>query len=386
MDKQARKAKALEKAEARNAAVRESLASPAGTPSAGELASFQQVLSGVGVKMAFNVRAERPMLKAIGVKDLPPEWAVMNDRKEDLLKCTMEADWKDTWSMAKWRQLLNAHLQTSERDPLLEWLKALPAWDGTERIASVLGDLFGARDELSQWASSFLFLGIVERTFSPGAKLDEVPVLIGPQGVGKSSLLENLLPPAMMAHNCVLLGADEKTIVEASLGKAVLEASEMAGVHKAETSRIKMVLTRTVDTVRLSYARNPVDRPRRFIVVGTSNDRSCLPDDETGNRRFVVVDCAGEPWVKEGRELRRSFAGPVEPWLEERREQLFAEAVRLVSNGRTAGLPGRLKPLAGFGKRELSPGGRLGGGNRVGAEVGARPAEEGHRIAGRCVR
>ena len=104
----------------------------------------------------------------------------------------------------------------------------------------------------------------------------------------------------------------------------------MHGIHKAETSRIKMVLTRTVDTVRLSYARHPVDRPRRFIVVGTSNDRDCLPDDATGNRRFVVTECPGEPWRdKEGRELRRSFIGPVEPWVEKNREQLFAEALHL---------------------------------------------------------
>ena len=172
------------------------------------------------------------MVRGDGVDGISEEWGLVNDRKEDLLKCAMETKANTSWGRDKWKQLVNAHLQTRERDPLLDWLEGLKAWDGKRRVDSVLEKLFGSTGKLAEWCSRFLFLGIVERATNPGAKLDEVPVLIGPQGVGKSSLLENVLPPVMMAHNCVMLGADEKVLVEASLGKG-----DIGGVGNARDSQ-----------------------------------------------------------------------------------------------------------------------------------------------------
>ena len=350
MNIEARKAKLLEKAEARNAAVMEALASTAGPPTDGELADFRNALAGAGIQLAYDVRAERPTMKAAGTLGLPKEWEVVNDRREDLAKCVLEAMNDETYSREKWRQLVNAHLQTNEVDPVLRWLEALPPWDGEKRIHKVLRVLFGPEENamyqpLQDWASAFIFLGPTERAFHPASKQDEVAILYGPQGTGKSSLLEHAFDSSLGAHNTVSLGADEKVFVEASLGKAIMEASEMAGVHKAETEKVKMVLSRKVDTTRLSYARHPVDRARRFSVIGTTNREDSLPFDASGSRRFVIASCAGEPWTKDGMTLYQSYVGPVEDWLAEHREQLFAEAVREVKQGTAARLPKRLRHL-----------------------------------------
>ena len=48
---------------------------------------------------------------------------------------------------------------------------------------------------LPPWCSRYLPLGAAWRTYRPGAKFDEMPVLIGPQGAGKSTALRRLLPP-----------------------------------------------------------------------------------------------------------------------------------------------------------------------------------------------
>ena len=95
-----------------------------------------------------------------------------------------------------WDRCLNALLNGRCVDPFMEWLENLPGWDGQMRLDTVLGILFGAEPtRLNQWASRYLFLGAIQRCCMPGSKLDEVPVLIGNQGMGKSAYARNALPP-----------------------------------------------------------------------------------------------------------------------------------------------------------------------------------------------
>ena len=97
-----------------------------------------------------------------------------------------------------WKDSMNALLYSREVDPFKEWLDSLPPWDGVERLDGWLGEVFDVADEsrgLAAWASRFLFLGVVWRTYRPGVKLDEMPILIGKGGIGKSTALRRVLPP-----------------------------------------------------------------------------------------------------------------------------------------------------------------------------------------------
>ena len=71
---------------------------------------------------------------------------------------------------------------------------------------------------------------------------------------------------------------------------------------------------------------------RRCMIVGTTNDPRCLPNDASGNRRFMPVPCdAGDP-------------ASTRAYLDEHREQLWAEAIyRIRENRETAYLPDSLK-------------------------------------------
>ena len=78
-------------------------------------------------------------------------------------------------------------------DPFLGWLEALPPWDRKPRIDNLLCKMFGADDEaIVKWASRYIGIGAVQRAFEPGAKIDEVPVLLGDQGSGKSAFVRAL--------------------------------------------------------------------------------------------------------------------------------------------------------------------------------------------------
>ena len=92
---------------------------------------------------------------------------------------------------------LNAIVADAEIDPFLVWLQNLPEWDGQRRLDGLLHACFKIADdqnppELVIWAGHFLVMGPLWRTLYPGAKLDEMPVLVGAQGIGKSTLLREV--------------------------------------------------------------------------------------------------------------------------------------------------------------------------------------------------
>ena len=215
-------------------------------------------------------------------------------------------------------------LYEREVDPFMVWLESLPAWDKEPRLESWLCDVFKADGgcKLTEWASMFIPLGAVWRTYEPGEKLDEMPVLIGAQGCGKSTALRWLLPPdhPEWFTDGLHLASDSKSRVEALQGRVIVEAAEMAGSNRAELESLKSFLSRTDDgSVRLSFRRDPETALRRCVIVGTTNVGDCLPNDPTGNRRFVPIEVGPS----------EDGAAGVRRWLDSNREQIWAEAVYL---------------------------------------------------------
>ena len=65
-------------------------------------------------------------------------------------------------------------------DPfIVDFLDHLSTWDGVPRLDFYLDDLFSAgKNELVQWAGHVLMLGAIARAYTPGEKLDEIPVFV----------------------------------------------------------------------------------------------------------------------------------------------------------------------------------------------------------------
>ena len=253
-----------------------------------------RALQELGVDVRFNLRANGSWLQA-------------NDRTEARLQERIARSFTTGKKNARlifgpdtWRRALNALLADREIDPFLAWLEGLPAWDGRQRLDGWLGEVFTVDPNcpLTKWTARFVFLGSAQRAFEPGAKLDEMPVLVGPQGCGKSTALRLALPPQdpQWFADGLHLAADPKARAESLQGRVVVEAAEMAGSTRAELESLKAFLSRTDDgAVRLAYRRNPETMLRRAIIVGTTNDEYCLPNDPSGNRRFVIVKVGSKP-------------------------------------------------------------------------------------------
>lgn len=173
-------------------------------------------------------------------------------------------------------------------NPVIELLKGLPPWDGEERCEHFLTKWAKADDTpYVHECSRLIFAGGIWRMMLPGCKMDDVVVLIGKQGGGKSSLIRFLALHDDYFGEIKTVEGDKAT--EQLAGKWICEIPELAAFTKAkEVEAVKAFITRQKDSYRKPYDRNVDDRPRRCIFVGSTNNPNFLVD-LTGNRRFYPV-------------------------------------------------------------------------------------------------
>ena len=321
----------------------------AGEAAAGE--AFERIdhralrgsLERLGYDWRLNVRSQRPELRN-GVAG----WEDQDDYAESAMRQTI-ADRFEVQATRGFKPLaftkdgygdyLRGLVHDHRVDPFLDWISSLPTWDGEERLDAMLHVLFRAdsNDELGKWCSRAPLLGAIYRARNPGARLREVPVLIGGQNIGKSAMLAHLFPPSHRAQwfgDSLRLDQPPQKMLESTLGRVIVEASELGGIRRGDLEQLKSFLSRVTDNgIRLAYDARPVDQPRRFVMVGTANDAGdgVLPNDASGLSRFVPVKVF-------------SNDRPVEPYLDEVRDQLWAEARQRVDEGDTGQLPRRLVP------------------------------------------
>lgn len=199
-------------------------------------------------------------------------------------------------------KLKNALLKASaERSfhPIKEYLEALPEWDGTKRLESLLIDYLGAEDNSYVRAVTRKTLtAAVARVFEPGVKFDTVLVLSGPQGIGKSMIFAKL-GSIWFSDSLTISDMRDKTGAEKLQGFWIMEIGEMNGIKKVEVETVKSFASRQDDKFRVAYGTVVENHPRQCIICGTSNSQHFLRD-VTGNRRFwpvqVTGQCAKHPW------------------------------------------------------------------------------------------
>lgn len=197
-----------------------------------------------------------------------------------------------------------------------DWLRRLPPWDRTARLWTLLSQGFGAgANPYTEYIGTGWLVAAVARVMDPGCKVDEMLVLEGAQGGGKSTAVRALFGGEAW-YTEIAERPDDKDFLIAIQGNWCVEIGEMQSFNKAEINQVKLIVTRRNDKFRPPYERYAIDHPRQCVFVGTTNGDQYL-GDSTGARRFLPVRCGRIDHV----------------YLREHREQLWAEALYLYGTG-----------------------------------------------------
>lgn len=176
------------------------------------------------------------------------------------------------------------------KDPVREYLLGL-VWDGMERLDTLFIDYLGAEDTgYTRAVTRKMFTAAVARCFRPGCKFDQICILSGKQGIGKSLLLSRM---GREWFNDSITSFDGKDARENLRGVWIVELGELTAFSRSESEAAKQFLSQTEDRYRAAYGRRTVQYPRRCVFFGTSNGSDFLRDT-TGNRRFWPIDCCFE--------------------------------------------------------------------------------------------
>lgn len=161
------------------------------------------------------------------------------------------------------------------------------SWDGVGRAERVFIDYLGAADNhYVKQVTRKMLLAAIKRLYAPGCKFDEMLVLIGPQGVGKSSLLAKL---GREWFSDSLRTFENKEAGEHLQSGWIFEIGELSAMKKSEVEEVKAFLSKTEDRYRVAYDRQVTEFPRKCVFFGTTNTKDFLRDT-TGNRRFWPVE------------------------------------------------------------------------------------------------
>jgi putative DNA primase/helicase len=214
--------------------------------------------------------------------------------------------------------------------PVREYLANLK-WDSIPRLEAWAITYLGAADtRLSRAFGSLWVLSAVARVMDPGAKADQILILEGPQGAKKSTALKTLAGAEWFTDELAEIGS--KDAAQQTRGVWIIEIAELDAIGRAEVSRIKSFLSRSVDRYRPPYERYVIDVPRQCVFAGTVNPDTYLRDD-TGNRRFWPIRCSkidinalrhdrDQLWA----EALAWYRQGVEWWIEDEETKRMAEA------------------------------------------------------------
>lgn len=225
--------------------------------------------------------------------DFQPETHDLEGEKIDLTYEQLESELISAASRsglpkAAIKDHLLALCQYNKYHPVKRWLDS-SQWDGIERVNSVIACLNAEHEELAVAVIKHWLVGCVASLYEPTFKSKLVPVLQGDQSYKKTAFIERI---ATVIPHAFLEGAelnpDNKDSFISCIKSWIVELGELERTNKNSQASLKAFLTRSIDTVRVPYARDEIRKPRQTHLIASVNGDNFLKD-ETGSVRYVVL-------------------------------------------------------------------------------------------------
>ena len=271
------------------------------------------------------------------------QWIQLDERVLCSIRGQIAADTGKRVLKQDVRDVLNSDFSRLSH-PVREYVEALPAWDSRDRVKELCRHVSAQEPQYFEWTLHKWLVAAVATWMSDLSSNHEIFVLIGAQGIYKTTFFRHLLPPQLRmyfwenAHNSFSSKDDHLALAE----NCLVEIEEIDLQSPRDISELKALATSEKVKERRPYARFREEKHRLASFCGSGNQERFL-SDETGNRRWIChkVDYIDDPrtwgldydqlYAQLRDELRQGFRYWFDP-DEQRRVERQNEAFRIESD------------------------------------------------------
>lgn len=213
-------------------------------------------------------------------------------------------------------EAVNEVCDNNKYNPIVDYLNSLK-WDGIKRIETMFHDWLGSEDhDLNRRYSILWMFAAVKRVFEPGCKFDNILILYGKQGDGKTEFFKRLGKDWNTSNR---INLSNKDYINRLNKNWIIIMDELASLNKKEMDEVKSFFSNQDDDDRLAFARENKKYYRHCIFCGTTNSKGILRDlDDMYERRFWIIQTHA-----------KSDTYVFDNFTEEEVDKLWAEAVHM---------------------------------------------------------
>lgn len=180
-------------------------------------------------------------------------------------------------------------------NPFREYFNHLPEWnDGMVDYIKMLSDTIEVSDEDKLVWENYVrkwIIAVVACAISKDKVNQEVLVLVGKQGIGKTTWLEKLLPTELKSYYYSgFINPNDKDSKINLAETLLINLDELENLNNSDLGNLKSFITLDRIRIRRPYAHSHMTIPRRASIMGSVNNTNFLRD-KTGNRRYLVIEC-----------------------------------------------------------------------------------------------
>ena len=189
-------------------------------------------------------------------------------------------------------------------NPIGDYLKHLPKWDGQNHIGQLFSRLPGITSEQQGFLATWLRSVVAHWLQMDDLHGNEcVPTLIGAQGCGKTTYFHRLLPPELRQYYLDHLNLSNKFDKEMALTNNLLvNLDELDAIRPSQHAALKQTLSKSKVNGRPIYGCAQEDRPRFASFVATTNNPHPLTD-ATGSRRYICMTIPDGQYIDNSGEI-----------------------------------------------------------------------------------
>ena len=223
-------------------------------------------------------------MNAVGYSFQPLDQAARNTMAIKALKAGVES----------WDKDLNRYIDSNlipKYYPMEDYLRHLPRWNGKHDYVGELARRVKTTNPY--WEEDFhkWMLSMVAQWLGKDRQHGNaiVPLLIGPQGSGKTTFCARLLPAFLQTYfNDRISMKNDNDIFLAMSGYALINIDEFDAMSKSQQPLLKYLISKRDVKFRPPYGKTMEERQRFASFIATTNNLRPLVDP-TGSRRFICI-------------------------------------------------------------------------------------------------